>query len=169
VLRKKVRDGTLPESTRHEAIRSLGGSDAMPSDYALLREVWPTLPDGSSREAVLESLAEAGGADNVRWLLQQAGNASLSANDRSRAVRAAGRAGANTEELSKIYDAGQDRRVKEALLEAMIRIGDKAAIEKVTAIARSETDVQVRRAAIHRLAKLGDEKANAVLKDLVEK
>ena len=169
VLRRKVRDGTLPDATRHEAIRSLGGSDAMPSDYALLRELWPSLQDGSSREAVLESLAEAGGADNVRWLLQQAGNASLSTSDRARAVRAAGRAGANTDELSRIYDAGQDRRVKEALLDAMIRIGDKASIDKVAAIAQTETDVQVRRMAINRLAKLGDEKANAVLKDLVEK
>ena len=169
VLRKKVRDGTLPERTRHEAIRSLGGSDAMPSDYALLREIWPTLPDGSSREAVLESLAEAGGADNVRWLLQQAGNTSLAPNDRARAVRAAGRAGANTEELSKLYDAGQDRRVKEALLDAMIRIGDRASIDKVTSIAQSETDVQIRRAAINRLARLGDEKANTALKDMVEK
>jgi HEAT repeat protein len=169
VLRKKVRDGSLPERTRHEAIRSLGGSDAMPSDYALLREIWPTLPDGSSREAVLESLAEAGGADNVRWLLQQAGSSTLPANDRARAVRAAGRAGANTDELSKLYDAGQDRRVKEALLDALIRIGDRASIDKVTSIAQSETDIQVRRAAINRLAKLGDERANAVLKDMVEK
>ncbi|HKP29326.1 MAG TPA: HEAT repeat domain-containing protein [Gemmatimonadales bacterium] len=169
VLRTKVRDGALPEGTRHEAIRSLGGSDAMPSDYALLREIWPTLPDGSSREAVLESLAEAGGADNVRWLLQQAGSATLPASDRARAVRAAGRAGANTDELSKLYDAGQDRRVKEALLDALIRIGDRASIDKVTSIAQSETDVQIRRAAINRLAKLGDEKANAVLKDMVER
>jgi HEAT repeat protein len=169
VLRKKVRDGSLAEGTRREAIRSLGGSDAMPSDYTLLREIWPTLPDGSSREAVLESLAEAGGADNVRWLLQQAGSSTLPAGDRARAVRAAGRAGANTDELAKLYDAGQDRRVKEALIDAMIRIGDRASIDKVTSIAQSETDTQVRRAAINRLAKLGDEKANAVLKDMVEK
>jgi HEAT repeat protein len=68
-----------------------------------------------------------------------------------------------------MWDAGQDRRVKEALMDAMLRIGDRASIDKVTAIAQSETDVQVRRAAINRLAKLGDDKANAMLKDLVEK
>ena len=169
LLRRKVRDGTLPEGTRRDAIRALGGSDAMPADFALLRELWPSLPEGSSREAVLESMAEAGGAENLRWLLAQAGNASLAGSDRVRTVRAAGRAGATTEELSRLWDAGQDRRVKEALLEALIRIGDRAAIDKVTTIARSETDVQVRRAAINRLAKLGDEKATAVLKDLVEK
>jgi HEAT repeat protein len=169
VLRRKVRDGTLPEGTRHDAIRALGGSDAVPADFALLRELWPNLPDGSSREAVLESLADAGGAENVRWLLAQSGNASLPAGDRARAVRAAGRAGATTEELSKLWDAGQDRRVKEALLDALLRIGDRAAVDKVTAIAQSETDPAIRRAAINRLAKLGDEKSMAVLKDLVEK
>ncbi len=169
LLRRKVRDGTLPEGTRRDAIRALGGSDAVPADFALLRELWPSLPDGSSREAVLESMAEAGGAENLRWLLALSGTASLAAGDRARAVRAAGRAGATTEELSRLWDAGQDRRVKEALLDALLRIGDRAAVEKVTAIARTETDVQVRRAAINRLAKLGDEKAVAVLKDMVEK
>lgn len=168
-LRRKVRDGTLPEGTRHDAIRALGGSDAVPADFALLRELWPALPEGSSREAVLESLAEAGGAENVRWLLVQSGNAALPAGDRARAVRAAGRAGATTEELSKLWDAGQDRRVKESLLEALLRIADRAAVDKVTTIAQSETDPAIRRAAINRLAKLGDEKANAALKDLVEK
>ncbi len=169
VLRKKVRDGSLTDGTRHQAIRSLGGSDAVPADYALLRELWPTLAEGSSREAVLESLAEAGGAENVRWLLAQAANTSLPSKDRARAVRAAGRAGATSDELSRLWDAGQDRRVKEALLDALLRIGDRASIDKVTSIAQSETDVQVRRAAINRLAKLGDERANAVLKEMVEK
>jgi HEAT repeat protein len=59
--------------------------------------------------------------------------------------------------------------LKEALLDALIRIGDRASIDKVTAIAQSETDVQIRRAAINRLAKLGDSKANAMLKEMVEK
>jgi len=42
-------------------------------------------------------------------------------------------------------------------------------VDKVTAIAQSETDPPVRRAAINRLARLGDEKANAALKDLVDR
>ena len=168
-LRKKVRDGSVPENIRHEAIKALGGRDAMPSDYALLREIFPKLTDNPSRDAVIEALAEAGGNENLRWLMAQARDVSASSSDRSRAVRGAVRAGARTEDLIQLWDAGQDRRVKETLVESLARIGDRAATDKLISIAKTETDVQIRRAAINRLAKSGDERVNAALKELVER
>jgi HEAT repeat protein len=168
-LRRKVRDGTLPEGSRKAAIEALGGRDAVAADYALLREIWPRLTDESSREAVINALGEAGGAENQRWLLTQAGTAELAAADRARAVRGAVRAGAATADLVRLFDAGQDRRVKEALVEALARIGDRAAIDKLIQIARTETDPQIRRRAITRLSRSSDERAAAALKELVEK
>jgi HEAT repeat protein len=168
-LRRKVRDGSVPENLRHEVIKALGSRDALPSDYALLRELFPKLTDNRSRDAVIEALAEAGGNENLRWLMTQARDGSASSSDRSRAVRGAVRAGARTEDLIQLWDAGQDRRVKETLVEAFARIGDRAATDKLISIAKTETDVQIRRAAINRLAKSGDERVNAALKELVER
>jgi HEAT repeat protein len=159
----------VPENLRHEAIKALGSRDALPSDYALLRDMFPKLTDNHSRDAVIEALAEAGGSDNLRWLLAQAGDATASSSDRSRAVRGAVRAGARTEDLIRLYDAGQDRRVKESLVDALARIGDRAATDKLISIAKTETDLQIRRSAINRLAKSGDERVSAMLKEIVEK
>jgi HEAT repeat protein len=168
-LRRKVRDGSIPESLRDEAIKALGGRDAVPSDYAMLRELYPRLTDAPSRNAVVEALAEAGGSDNLAWLMNQAKDANASASDRSRAVRGAVRAGATTADLIRLYDGGQDRRVKEALVEALARIGDRAAFDKLLSIARTETDPQIRRSAISRLSKSGDARVTEMLKDIVEK
>ncbi len=169
VLRRRVRDGALTASARTEAIRALGGRDATPGDYALLRELWPGLTESGHREAVVNALAEAGGAENLRWLLAQAADPAETGANRARAVKGAVRAGARTEDLVRLYDQAPDRGVKQALLESLLQIGDRAAVDKVMAIARSETDVTVRRNAINRLARSGDARAAALLKDLVDR
>ena len=84
-------------------------------------------------------------------------------------MRGAVRAGAQTEELIQLYDGGQDRRMKEAIIEALNRIGDRAAIDKLLSIARTETDPHVRRSAINRLSKSGDPRVAELLKEMVEK
>ncbi|HEX9895735.1 MAG TPA: HEAT repeat domain-containing protein, partial [Gemmatimonadales bacterium] len=96
VLRRKVRDGSVAENLRHEAIRALGSRDASPADYALLREIWPRLTDNRSQDAVIDALGEAGGSENLRWLMAQARDGATASSDRARAVRGAVRAGART-------------------------------------------------------------------------
>ena len=168
-LRRKVREGTIPEGSRKAAIEALGGRDAVAADFTLLREIWPRLTDEASREGVINALAEAGGAENLRWLLAQSADSQMSASDRARAIRGAVRAGATTADLIRLYDAGQDRRVKDALIEAMGRIGDRAAVDKLIQIAREDTDPQIRRRAVNRLSKSSDERAIAALKAMVER
>lgn len=167
-LRRKVREGTIPEGSRKAAIEALGGRDAVAADFALLREIWPRLTDQASREGVINALAEAGGAENLRWLLAQSENAQMSVSDRARAIRGAVRAGATTADLIRLYDAGQDRRVKDTLIEAMGRIGGRAAVDKLIQIARTDTDPQIRRRAVNRLSRSSDERAIAALKEMIE-
>ena len=117
---------------------------------------------------MLDALAEAGGDETVKWLIGVARDGNQSVNDRSRAVQAAARAGASTAQLVQLYDEGQDRRVKEGILESLFRIGDRAAMDKIIAVARAETDQSVRRSVVSRLARTGDPRAKEVLKGLVE-
>jgi HEAT repeat protein len=168
-LRRKVREGTIPEGSRKAAIEALGGRDAVAADFALLREIWPRLTDEASREGVINALAEAGGAENLRWLLAQSGDSQMGVSGRARAIRGAVRAGAMTADLIRLYDAGQDRRVKDALIEAMGRIGDRAAVDKLIQIAQTDTDPQIRRRAVNRLSRSSDERAIAALKAMVER
>lgn len=167
-LRRTVRDGATLEAVKVTAIKELSGRDAAPGDYALLRELYPTLDAGDTRAAVLEALAQAGGATNVRWLLETARAVDRSSEERRRALRAAGQAGATTGDLIRLYDEGQDRRLKESLVNELARLGDRAAVEKLQQIARNDTDPSVRRAAVNQLARTGDPEAVETLRELVK-
>ena len=60
-----------------------------------------------------------------------------------------------------------DRRGKEASIDALLRRGDREAVDRLIQIARMETDPAVRRTLIARLGRLEDDRVKSLLKDLV--
>jgi HEAT repeat protein len=105
--REAVRRTDLPDEVRSEIIRGLGGEYATGADYRLLRELYPTLNTDRDREAVISTLANAGGADNTNWLLGIARSQTEPIARRRRAITA----------LSK----SDDPRIKDALKELIVR------------------------------------------------
>ncbi len=85
-LRDQVTKGDLGEDQRVEAIRGLAGDYAIAADYVLLREQYPKLNSDREREALLSSLGNAGGRDNVQWLISVATSPTEPANRRKRVV-----------------------------------------------------------------------------------
>ncbi|HEV8599297.1 MAG TPA: HEAT repeat domain-containing protein, partial [Gemmatimonadales bacterium] len=69
--------------------------------------------------------------------------------------------------LGKLYDQAPDRRTKESTISALFKNGDRAAVDILVRIARTETDASVRRSLINRLGRLEDERVRTLLKDLV--
>lgn len=106
-MRDAIKRTDLPEESMTEAIRGLGGEYATSADVAMLRDLYPTLSTDRLREAVLGTLASAGGTDNANWLLGIAKSPTEPASRRRRAVAL----------LSK-YD---DPRIKDALKEMIDR------------------------------------------------
>jgi HEAT repeat protein len=168
-LRRAARDTAGLYPVRVAAIRALGGRDATPADFEVLRTTWASLPSSELKAALLDVVGETGGAENARWLLTVARNAAEPSQVRARATKAAEQAGASSAELIKLYDEAADRRVRDAVLEALVRIGDRAARDKVAAVAQSDTDPELRRSALTRLAKGGDRRALALLQGVVER
>ena len=99
--REAVKRSDLPDEARSEIIRGLGGDYATGADYRLLREIYPSLNMDRDREAVISTLANAGGNDNANWLLELAKSPTEPIARRRRAISA----------LTK-YD---DPKIKEAL------------------------------------------------------
>jgi hypothetical protein len=99
--REAVKRTDLPEEARSEMIRGLGGEYATGADYRLLREIYPSLNLDRDREAVISTLANAGGSENNTWLLGIAQSQTEPIARRRRAINA----------LSK----SDDPKVKEAL------------------------------------------------------
>jgi HEAT repeat protein len=166
-LRAAVKRDDLGDEALAVAVRALGQQYATPQDAALIRSVYPKLHTDRTREAAMQAIAEVGGAENVRWLLDLARSEDESREQRRKALEQAVRAGAPVGELVKLYDAVSDYSLKEALVSAYARSGERAAMDKLIAIVGGETNVNVRRRAISALSSSDDPRAKQALKDLV--
>ena len=166
-LRGAFQDPALPDQLRVAVIRGLGRDYATARDLQLLRSGYASLGSTGAKQAVLSVLGEQGGSANLQWLLGVASDAAATPEIRAEAVQAAQRAGATTAQLGKLYDGAPDRRGKEAAISALFRNGDRAAVDRLIQIARTETDPSVRRSLLSRLGRLEDEKVKAMLRELV--
>jgi hypothetical protein len=100
-VREQVKRADLDEESRIEAIRGIGDDYSTSADIKLLRDLYATLDSDRERDAVISTVANAGGGENANWLLDIAKSKTEPAGRRRHAVSL----------LSK-YD---DARVKEAL------------------------------------------------------
>lgn len=166
-LRAALRREDLPDDVLAVAVRALGGQYATPQDAALLRGAWPRLRSDRTRDAALTAIAEVGGAENVRWLLDVARREDEATGRRRKALEQAVRAGAPVGELVKLYDAVSDQPLKESLVGVFGRSGERAALDKLIAIAGAETNVHVRKRAISALSGSEDPRAKAALSEIV--
>lgn len=167
-LRTAVRQANSPDGVRVAALKGLGRSYATAQDIAILRDAYPTLATQAERDAVLSAVGSAGGAANVQWLLgiaRQGGETSAV----SRAIRAASQAGATSADLITLYDVLSDRSPRSTILGLLAERGDRAAIDKLLAVAQGDTDPALRRTAIQRLSGSSDPRVVAALREMVGK
>ena len=168
-LRTAVRRTDLPDDVLVAALRGLGQDYATAQDAALLRELYPTLTSDRAREAVFSALAEMGGAQNTKWLLDLAQSGDAPMPTRRRALDAASRSGAPITELVKLYDTTTDPDMKSTLIGLYVRSGEKAAVDKLLQIVKGEENLSVRRRAISQLSRSEDPRIKQALQDLVTK
>ena len=100
-VREQVKRADLDEDTKVEVIRGIGDDYATSADMKLLRDLYATVDSDKERDAIISSVANAGGNENANWLLDIAKSKTEPSGRRRRALSL----------LSK-YD---DPRVKEAL------------------------------------------------------
>jgi HEAT repeat protein len=166
-LRTAVRRTDLPEDVLTVALRALGQEYATAQDAALLRELYPSLRSDRSREAVFSALAEIGGSENTKWMLTMAQNGNEMLSMRRRALDAANRAGAPIADLIKLYDTTTDPTMKETLISIYIKNSERASVDKLLAIVKSEENLALRKRTITRLASSEDPRIKQALQDLI--
>jgi len=168
-LRDVVQRGDVADDVLYTAIRGLGTEYATGRDADLLRQVYPKLTGDKSRDAVLSVLAEVGGTENTRWLLGVARDENTPIQTRRRALSYAARAGVPMANLVRLYDSTTDPQMKEALISVYVQSGDKAAVDKLLAIAKTDENPAIRRRTIAQLARSEDPRVKEFLKDIIER
>ena len=168
-LRSAAQRNDLPDELQAVAIRGLGRNYVTGQDASLLRSLYPRLTGQRSRDAVLASLSELGGTENVQWLMGVVRDEKLTPEQRRRALEYLSRAGANTPSLLALYDPTPDPQLRSALISIYSRLADKAATDKLVWIARNETNLQLKRRAISALSRNSDPTIRQALQDIVER
>jgi len=168
-LRSVIQRTDLPDDVLAVAIRGFGREYVTAHDAELLRGLFPRLTGSASSEAVLSSLGELGGVDNMRWLLGIVHNEQLSMEMRRRALQFLTRAGVSTSQLVGLYDVTPDLSLREALISMYARLGEKAATDKLIAIARGDDNLALRRHAISGLSRNNDPAVRAALEGIVQR
>jgi hypothetical protein len=168
-LRTTVQRADLPDDVLATALRGLGREYVTGQDANLLRSLYPRLTGQRSRDAVLASIADLGGSDNVQWLTSIVRDQNATPETRRRALEYLTRAGASTPSLLALYDPSSDQQLKGALISVYSRISDRAATDKLVWIARNEQDNTIKRRAISALSRNSDPAIRAALQDIVER
>ena len=168
-LRATAQRTDLPDEVQAVALRGLGREYVTGQDAVLLRSIYPRLTGQRSQDAVLASIAELGGADNVQWLVARVRDEKLTPDARRRALQYLARAGATVPSLLALYDPTTDRQMRESLIGVYSRLADKAATDKLVWIARNEQDPALKRRAISALSRNSDPTIRQALQDIVER
>ena len=147
-LRDLVERKSESSTVRERAIRSL----AELGDIAYLQSSYRSVDDEGLRERILRSVAEGGGSDTKKWLGDIARDTKEQTSLRERAVRSLAESGVATSELVTLYDGIADRTVRERLVNVLAERGDRAARDKLRAIAENDADEDLRRRAVRKLA-----------------
>ncbi len=168
-LRRLIRDPRTPPVEHREAIRGLGRRYTTGEDAALLRESYPSFAAPESREAAIAVLGEVGGPENVRWLVTVAGRETETTALRTRALRAAVRAGAQPADLGSLDGEADNPQIREAVVTELLRMGNDDAIDRALSLVAGETDTRLKRRLVSRLSRAEHPKVQAFLRSMVER
>jgi HEAT repeat protein len=172
LLRRLAESSDTPESVREQAIFWLGQRRSS-ENAEFLRSLFGTLGRGERnddlKKKVLFSLSQMEGFGNDRWLLDIALDPSHSEDLRGHALFTAGQAGIAGSELVAVYDRLTDADVKEKLIWVMSESEDRAATDKVVAIAQNDPDRKMRKKAIFWLGQKNDPRIQQILLDILSK
>ena len=168
-LRSTVQRTDLPDEVLAVAIRGLGHNYVTGQDASLLRSIYPRLTGQRSQDAILASLSDLGGSENVQWLTAIVRDDKVAPEARRRALQYLSRAGATTPVLLALYDPTPDPQLRQALIGIYSRISDKAATDKLVWIARNEQNPAIKRRAISALSRSSDPQTRQALADIVER
>jgi HEAT repeat protein len=165
-LRKEVRRNDIPDAMLAAAVRGLGSSEATGKDIDLLRTSFGTMPSDRARAAILDVIGQRGTTSDTQWLLGIARDSQASPETRRRALDLAARSTSGRAQVIALYDSMDDPMLKEALIRIYGSSNDRASLDKLISIAKSDSNYTLRRRAIASLSRTQDARAREALQEI---
>jgi HEAT repeat protein len=111
-------------------------------------------------------MANRGTAADSKWLFSIVRDRNQTVQTRRRALDLAARAANGGAEALALYDTIDDQTLKSALISLYARENDRAAIDKLISIAKSDENKSLRRRAISSLSRTQDPRARQALVEI---
>jgi HEAT repeat protein len=165
-LRKEVRRTDLPDAQMAVVVRGLGGNEATGQDVELLRNAFSVFSGDRARSAVMDVVAQRGTASDAQWLLDIARDAHQSPETRRRALDIAARSTSGSAQTLGLYDTIDDASLKQSLIRIYAQNSDRASVDKLISIAKSDSNYALRRSAIASLSRTQDPRARQALLEM---
>jgi HEAT repeat protein len=122
------------------------------------------------KESVLNALSRIGGKENEDFLMSIVRNQEEPPSMRSSALGRLSRSSTiSVNDLSKLYDIADTRSMREQVIGALSNRKENDATDKLIDIAKTSTDLNARKLAISVLVRRNDPRAQAAIRELVEK
>jgi HEAT repeat protein len=167
IIRSYAMRNDAPAEVQEQAIFWIGQRPS-PENAAFLRDLYGKVRSEEAKEKVIFAIAQMKDPGNTRWLLDQAVDQATSLEVRKQALFWAGQSGASVADLATIYTRATDPEMKEQLLFTYSQSRDKAAVDKLIEIAKTEKDARLRSKAIFWLGQSSDPRAAKVLQDVLD-
>lgn len=169
-IRAYIESPQTGESQKAEAIQNLHREWSASDDVAFLRTMYGRTDSERVRSAIISVLPRLAPEEGKQWLLSIARDPNQPTSSRSIAIASLGRdTSLSVGELSRIYDAANERRIRVQVVTAIGRRGEADATEKLIDIARNGTDPEVRKSAINQLARKKDPRLATLLQELIDR
>lgn len=169
--RQALRDFALragvSSDLRQKAIFWIGQGDD-PDRLGFLKTLYLQLRDAESRDKILFSMSQVEGRESQRWLLGVAGDVNESIELRKKALFWVGQSDIPATDLFTLYEKMPSREMKEQLIFVYSQRDEKAAVDKLFEIARTETDKELQKKAIFWLGQSDDPRVPAFLERLLQ-
>jgi HEAT repeat protein len=168
LVRTVVDDVNETEAVRGAAIFALGqGENTGASDLAFLRTAFDRLPSERLKDRVLMAMSQGDSEEGTRWLLAQARDERQPMEVRRKAVFWAGQGHARLADLTSLYDAARESRLREHVIFVLSQRNEESATDALMSIARNDHDREMRKKALFWLAQKNDPHVTKLIAELV--
>jgi len=167
-LRAYAERPDVSEDVQEEAVFWLG-QEGSKENNDFLRGLFKRSKSDQVREKILFSLSQTRDPNSRRWLLDVAQDGTETIEMRKKALFWAGQSGVSIEELNSLYGRLKEPEMKEQLVFALSQRDEKAAVDKLIEIAKTDPDPEMRKKALFWVSQSHDPRVAQMLQEILER
>jgi len=166
-LQRVAQDERMPEDVRASATYWLGNAGL--ADLAFFRTLYTNTRSHAVRNNVIQAVVGLHSPAATQWLLDMAKDKSIDADSRKNAIYWVGQQkSVDLDQLMTIYEQGRgDNDVQSQVIYVLSTRSEPAAVDKLMAIAKSDSNVEMRKSALYWLGTKNDPRVKQFLLDIV--